>query len=57
VVVGEEDVLTPPDHSREMATRIPGARLVVLPGAGHLSPLETPDAFNAALAGFLDPLS
>jgi pimeloyl-ACP methyl ester carboxylesterase len=57
VVVGEEDGLTPPDHSRELATRIKGARLVVIPGAGHLTPLETPAEFTAALRGFLDALS
>jgi pimeloyl-ACP methyl ester carboxylesterase len=56
VVVGDEDVLTHPDHSREMATRIPRARLVVVPGAGHLTPLETPTEFTAALSGFLDTL-
>jgi 3-oxoadipate enol-lactonase len=55
VVVGEEDALIPPDVSREMAARIPGARLEVLPGAGHLAPLEVPDAFNRALGGFLEP--
>jgi pimeloyl-ACP methyl ester carboxylesterase len=30
-----------------------GAELVVVPGAGHLSSLERPDAFNSALAAFL----
>ena len=39
VVVGEEDGLTPPEVAREMAGRIPGAKLEILPGAGHLSPL------------------
>jgi 3-oxoadipate enol-lactonase len=56
VVVGDEDALTHPDHSREMATRIPGARLVVIPEAGHLTPLEAPDAFTGALQGFLETL-
>jgi 3-oxoadipate enol-lactonase len=57
VVVGDEDALTPPGHSRELATRIPGARLVVIPGAGHLTPLEAPGEFTAALKSFLDALS
>jgi pimeloyl-ACP methyl ester carboxylesterase len=57
VVVGDEDVLTPPGHSRELATRIPGARLVLIPGAGHLTPLEAPEEFAAALGSFLDALS
>ena len=53
VVVGEEDGLTPPEVAREMAGRIPGAKLEILPGAGHLSPLEAPAAFNRAVARFL----
>src|SRR5690606_17921129 len=46
VVVGEEDALTPVKDSRAMAAAIPGARLEVIPGAGHLSNLERPEAFS-----------
>lgn len=53
VVVGDEDRLTPPTMSREMARRIPGARLTVIAGAGHLSNIEQPEAFNRALLEFL----
>jgi pimeloyl-ACP methyl ester carboxylesterase len=53
IVVGEEDVLTPPALSEEMHRAIAGSDLVVVPGAGHLSNLEQPDAFNSALAEFL----
>lgn len=53
IVVGEEDVLTPPALSEEMHRAIAGAELAILPGAGHLASCEQPDAFNAALAGFL----
>jgi len=49
VLVGEDDRLTPPDLSQEMATAIPGARLVVVPGSGHLSTMEQPQAVNRAL--------
>jgi pimeloyl-ACP methyl ester carboxylesterase len=56
ILVGEEDTLTPPAQAREMAARIPGAELEVIPGAGHLSNLENPQAFNAALAAFLSGL-
>ena len=56
VLVGEEDTLTPPDCAEALAAGIRGAKLVVLPGAGHLSNLETPDAFNAAVLEFLDGL-
>jgi pimeloyl-ACP methyl ester carboxylesterase len=53
VVVGEEDVLTPPDDSRALAAEIRDAMLTVLPGAGHLSNLETPDAFTGAVRAWL----
>lgn len=53
VLVGEGDELTPPDLSREMAAGIPGARLSIVPGCGHLSTLENPDAVNAALTEWL----
>lgn len=53
IVVGEEDTLTVPDVSREMQRRIAGAELVIIPKAGHLSNLEAPEPFNAALSAFL----
>jgi 3-oxoadipate enol-lactonase len=56
VLVGEHDALTPPDVARSMAERIPRATLEIIPDAGHVSNLENPGAFNAALAGFLESL-
>jgi pimeloyl-ACP methyl ester carboxylesterase len=53
VLVGAEDVLTPPAEAATMAAAIPGARLDVIPGAGHLANLENPDAVNAAWRAFL----
>lgn len=53
LVVGDGDQLTPPDLSREMARLIPGAALHVMEGAGHLPPLERPDATTALLRGWL----
>lgn len=53
VVVGEEDEITPPAESVILRDRIPGARLVTVAGAGHLSSLEQPEAWNAALREFL----
>lgn len=53
VVVGEDDQLTPPAGAQAMADAIPGARLAVVPGAGHLTPLERPDATSRLLAEFL----
>jgi pimeloyl-ACP methyl ester carboxylesterase len=57
VLVGRDDTLTPPAKSEELAARIPHARLVVIDGAGHLSNLEQPGAFNAALRSFLQSLA
>lgn len=54
VVVGAEDTLTPPSASAAMMAALPDATLVVIPQAGHLSNLEQPQAFNAAVRGFLD---
>ena len=53
VLVGEEDALTPPDAARRMATLIPAARLVVIPGAGHLPPVERPSETTAEIREFL----
>ncbi len=54
IIVGDEDALTPPAVSEAMHKAVAGSSLVVVPGAGHLSNLEDADAFNAALAKFLD---
>lgn len=53
VVCGEEDVITPVADSQAMVAAIPGARLSVIPRAGHLANLENPAATNATLLGFL----
>jgi 3-oxoadipate enol-lactonase len=52
-VVGAEDMLTPPAASEEMHRAIAGSEIVHIPEAGHLSNLEQPERFNAALAAFL----
>ena len=53
VIVGEADAITPVDAAREMATAIPGARLVTIAGAGHMTPTEQPAALADALVGWL----
>jgi 3-oxoadipate enol-lactonase len=53
VVCGTDDVVTPIAESREMAAKIRGSKLVSIPGAGHVSNLEAPALFDAALAEFL----
>lgn len=52
-LAGEEDELTPPDESRRMAAALAASQLAILPHAGHLSNLETPEAWNGAVARFL----
>jgi 3-oxoadipate enol-lactonase len=53
VVTSDEDRLYPVALAADMARRIPGARLAVVRGAGHLSNLEQPQAFGAAVLPFL----
>ena len=52
VVTGEEDALTPPEEGHEMATHIAGAEFKVVPGAGHLTPIERAAEFNELVAEF-----
>ncbi len=56
VLVGDEDVLTPPAEAAALAAAIPNARLERIPLAGHLANLENPQAVNAALGSFLAAL-
>jgi pimeloyl-ACP methyl ester carboxylesterase len=56
VVVGEEDVLTPPKEARRLHDTITGSRLEVLRQAGHLSNVERPAAFNTVVREFLASL-
>ncbi|HEU4630621.1 MAG TPA: alpha/beta fold hydrolase [Gemmatimonadaceae bacterium] len=53
VVVGDEDVLTPPREARLLHEGIRGSRLEPLAGAGHASAIERPAAFNHVLRDFL----
>lgn len=53
VMVGDEDVATVPAKAEQMRDAIAGARLVVIPGAGHTASVEQPDFVNSALAEFL----
>lgn len=53
VLCGEHDALTPPAAARALAARFPAAGVELIPGAGHLSNIENPLAFNAALDAFL----
>jgi pimeloyl-ACP methyl ester carboxylesterase len=52
LVWGERDARSPLRVAREFARAIPHAELVIIPGAGHMSNLERPGEFNAAVRAF-----
>ncbi len=54
VLVGDQDTVTPPELSHQLADAIPGAELVTLAGAGHLSNIERPVDFNTAVQVFIE---
>lgn len=56
VIVGEDDNAQPIARHQVMAQGIPGARLEVIPGAGHLSTIDQPERVNEVLATFLEAL-
>jgi pimeloyl-ACP methyl ester carboxylesterase len=53
VVCGDEDLMTPVEHSRAICAVLPNARLVVVPNAGHVVLLEHSEAVNAELLPFV----
>ena len=53
VVWGSRDAVTPLAQGRDLAALVPGARLVVLEGVGHIPAIEDPRGFNRALLDFL----
>lgn len=57
VLVGEQDVGTPPAMAREIARTVRGAQLAVIAQASHLCNIEQADAFNRLLRAFLDGIS
>lgn len=57
IIVGDEDVLTPVKDARALHAGIAGSRLEILRGAGHLSNLERPAAFNHVASEFLSVLT
>lgn len=53
VIVGAEDQMTPVKIAQEIVTGIPGSRLAVIPGCGHIATLEQPEVVNRLLAEWL----
>ena len=54
VIVGQYDAISPVEEMRRIAAAIPGAKLVEVSNAGHMSPLENPAAVNRAIGEFLE---
>ena len=54
VIHGTNDQLVPPGNGELIASRIPGARLVLIPAANHLFTTDQPEAATGAVLGFLD---
>jgi len=54
IVAGELDSLFPLKQQQEIAARIPGARLVIVPGSRHATPIDASEAFNRLVTEFLD---
>lgn len=57
LLYGQEDRITPPETGSAMQEQIQGSKLYLIPGAGHLSNLESPGDFNRRLCYFLEKLN
>lgn len=56
ILVGDEDVATPPENSRKLQGQISGSKLVIIPRSGHSSTIEEPAAVNAEINEFFAKL-
>jgi len=56
-LVGDQDVALPVALMQQVQSQVPGAQSAIIQGAGHLSNLERPEAFNEALLAFLDQMA
>jgi pimeloyl-ACP methyl ester carboxylesterase len=57
ILVGDQDMMTPPDSSRFLQEKIPSSRLVIIPGAGHMIMLEKHKEINQTIRDFIIPLN
>jgi len=55
ILAGEKDLLTPVPHSRKLAAAIPGCRLIVSPGCGHMMPLERDEHVSQQIIEMISP--
>ena len=56
IIVGEKDVVTPPEYSRRMAERIPNALYFSIPDAGHFAAIEKPEEISNSMEEFYNQL-
>jgi pimeloyl-ACP methyl ester carboxylesterase len=54
IICGERDLLTPPEHSQQMADALPKATLTIVPGGGHQVLMEYPESINVPLLAMVD---
>jgi pimeloyl-ACP methyl ester carboxylesterase len=54
IIVGDQDTATIPAKSERMHSQIRNSQLIIIPGAGHTSTIEEPEAVNNVLIGFLE---
>src|SRR3954469_521744 len=57
VMCGEDDLLTPPERSREIAALMPQSKLLLVPRCGHMLTLERPEVVNRSLSDWLATIS
>jgi pimeloyl-ACP methyl ester carboxylesterase len=57
ILVGDQDAITPPAVAQKMQASVPRSTLEVIAGAGHMSPMENPDAVNRVMLNFLDQIA
>ncbi len=53
VIAAEQDMLTPPKYGRLLSERIPAAKLALVPGSGHIVPVEQPELVNGLIREFI----
>lgn len=56
VLVGEQDVMTPPRYATYLGDHLPGAEVQVFPGAGHMLPVEAPGPLAVSVTAFVSRL-
>jgi len=56
ILAGEKDILTPVSTQRALHDAIPGSRLEIISGAGHMAPIEKADTWNSLVSGFLEDI-